>query len=429
MTQMARSARGFALAMLLVLLAVLVVPSRSRAALESRQLSAVQRHYLSLAEQGVRRAARWRNASRHWYNRQLHDRSQFPLVPLWDVFPLWESVNDIALAAPSRAHRQAVVRFAAFAQYYWDPTLKPGAGYIPYPDGGPLPHPGARAYFDDNGWWGLAYLDAYRAVRNQSYLRDAERAFRFIARFGWDRHGGGIWWNNRYPYRSGEALAAAADLSARLYQVTRRRFYLHWAVKLIVWANHHLLKWDGSYARKVRHEVAMSHAGEGSMLSALTVLCEAGVRVPRAVHKGIPRNHWGHTSTSDRLPRRPKSWCNWAEALATKTDLGVPSRQYNHVDAIVPLNDNPQTDAIYVRGLLDLYRHDHNHWWYDTAVNTATRILQNAQDRNGLFLRAWNGARRIWDTPEPGLLRTHAASVSVLAMLAVIRPRGRGGHK
>lgn len=388
----------------------------------SRGLTAVQQHYLSSAERGVRLTARWKNTSRHWYNAMLHDQNPFPLAPIWDIFPLWNSVSDIALAAPTGSHRQAVDRFARYANSYWDARLTPGPGYIPYPNSGPgAAHAHTTAFFDDNGWWGLAFLDAYNAVGNRRYLRHAEKAFGFIARLGWDRPGGGIWWNNRHPWLSGEALAAAADLTARLYELTRRGFYLDWAVKLIAWANHHVLKWDGSYALRVRHEATMSHAGEGSMLSALTALCQAGAEVPTAVYAGIRPNYFRATGTSDMLPYVPSSWCSWAEALATKTDLGVPSKGYERVDHIVPLNDNPQTDAVYIRGLLDLYQHDHNHLWYDTAVNSAARILRNSRGRRGLFLRAWDGARVILGS-EPGMLRTQAASVGVFAMLALVPP-------
>ncbi|MFL5823627.1 MAG: glycoside hydrolase family 76 protein [Solirubrobacteraceae bacterium] len=422
MRPLTRTGRGNFLTAALVLSALLVCSSGDGAAASSRRLTAVQRHYLSLAEHGVKRAAIWRNTSRHWYNKYLHDRRQFPLAPIWDVYPLWESVIDIALADPSRSHRQAVVRFANFAESYWDPKLKPGPAYLPYPVIGRA-HAHGKAYFDDNGWWGLAFLDAYTAVGKRRYLRDAEKAFKFIARFGWVQHGGGVWWNNEHPWRSGDAVAETADLSARLYQVTKKRLYLSWAIKLITWANHNILKWDGSYSRAIAHEATTSHAGEGSMLSVLTALCDAHVAVPPAVYAGLPQNSFTPQGTMDKLPYHPDSWCNWAEALAVKTDLGVPSKEYKHVDAMVPLNDNPQTDAVYVRGLLDLYRHDHNHWWYDTAVNSATRILQHSRDRRGLYLRSWSGGHKMRDT-DPDMLRTHAASVSVFAMLALVRQFG-----
>lgn len=404
------------------ILSALMAVSPTTAAAPARPLSSVQQRYLSVAEHGISQTTRWRNASRQWYNAVLNDRRPFPLAPVWDVFPLWESMTDVALAVPSASHRAAVERFATYAETYWDPKLRPGPGYVPYPNASPsADHANAKAYFDDNGWWGLAFLHTYRAVGNRRYLRDAEQAFAFIARFGWARQGGGIWWNTRHPWLSGEALAAATDLAARLYRLTRRSFYLQWAVKLIVWANHHVLKWDGSYARRIPHSATMSHAGEGSMLSALTALCDTGVAVPSAVYAGVPPNRFNANGTSDELPSDPSSWCSWAEALATKTDLGVPSKGYERVDHIVPLNDNPQTDAVYVRGLLDLYRQDHNHLWYDTAVNSATRILRNSRGRRGLFLRSWNGARTILGS-EPGMLRTHAASVSVFAMLALLPP-------
>ena len=403
-------------------LAALAAVSPPTAAAPARPLSSAQRSYLSVAERGISQTARWRNTSRQWYNAVLDDRRPFPLAPVWDIFPLWESVSDVALAAPTASHRAAVVRFANYAETYWDSKLKPGPGYIPYPISSPsAARADAKAYFDDNGWWGLAFLHAYRTVGQRRYLNDAEKAFGFIARYGWDGQGGGIWWNTRHPWLSGEALAAATDLAARLYRFTRKDFYRHWAVKLIVWANHNALKWDGSYARRIPHSATMSHAGEGSMLSALTALCETGVAVPSAVYAGVPPNRFDPDGTSDMLPSIPSSWCSWAEALATKTDLGVPSKGYERVDHIVPLNDNPQTDAVYIRGLLDLYQHDHNHLWYDTAVNSAARILRNSRGRRGLFLRAWDGARIILGS-EPGMLRTQAASVGVFAMLALVPP-------
>ncbi len=56
--------------------------------------------------------------------------------------------------------RAAVEAFAKGAERYWDAALKPYPGFAPYPgDRGKT-----TAWFDDNGWWGLAFLDAYRAT-------------------------------------------------------------------------------------------------------------------------------------------------------------------------------------------------------------------------------------------------------------------------
>ena len=110
--------------------------------------------------------------------------------------PLFETLDAIQIAAPSAAHRRAVERFARGAERYWNAHLRPRPGYAPYP-GDRNPH--ERTWFDDNGWWGNAFLDAYRATRDARTLRDAERALPFIQGSGWDNRSGGPWWNTSHP--------------------------------------------------------------------------------------------------------------------------------------------------------------------------------------------------------------------------------------
>jgi hypothetical protein len=374
--------------------------------------------YLAIAEHGVARTSLWVNRKRHWYNYSLHVHRRLPLASIWNVVPLWEAVDEIARASPTRKHLREVTRLANHAEHYWAPRLRPGPGYAPYP--GRHHKPGTRVYFDDNGWWGLAFLDSYLATHRHRYLVDAERAFNFIARFGWDaKDGGGIWWSTWHGRRSGEALAPATELAARLYRVTRQQRYLLKAFQYITWANDNLLKWDGSYAGAIPHanEAAMSHDGDGSLLAAFAALCQARATVPGTVYLALPHNRGG-AHPSYEQPAHPDSWCSWAEALASHTVYGVRAG-HRVLHAYVPLNEGPQWDAIYVRDLLSLYSVDRRAGWYRVATGTAKRILLHARTRRGLFLRAWNGSRHIRDAG-PGLLRTHAASVSVFAALAAV---------
>ena len=97
-------------------------------------LSAAQLRYLALAESGVARAKqRFRDARRHWYDSRLGDRERYPLATIWDIVPLFESLDAIAIAQPT-AHNLAAVRsFAAGAERYLNHGLRPLAGYSPYP--------------------------------------------------------------------------------------------------------------------------------------------------------------------------------------------------------------------------------------------------------------------------------------------------------
>jgi uncharacterized protein YyaL (SSP411 family) len=87
------------------------------------------------------------------------------------------------------------------------------------------------------------------------------------------------------------------------------------------------------------------------------------------------------------------------------------------MDGFLPLNEGPQWDAIYIRGLLSLYAYDHNPSWYTVASETAQRILNNAQGPSGLFLKTWSGSANVPDAAA-GEIRTDASSVSVLAALS-----------
>ena len=81
---------------------------------------------------------------------------------------------------------------------------------------------------------------------------------------------------------------------------------------------------------------------------------------------------------------------------------------------------SPPNDVIYLRFLLDLYRHNGDRRWYDLAYRNAQRAWRNAVGRHGLFLRTWDGR----NVPG-GLLRMHAATVSLFAWLAAAEPPPR----
>ncbi|GAC1324165.1 MAG: hypothetical protein NVSMB25_21370 [Thermoleophilaceae bacterium] len=280
---------------------------------------------------------------------------------------------------PTPSHRAALARFAAGAESYLNPHLGLGGGYAPYPHD----RSRGRVWFDDNGWWGLAFLDAYRADHRPRYLADAERAFRFAARRGWDTATGGIWWNTGHPFKSGEALASNALLGAEIFKQTRDSYYLSQVEKFIAWADAHL--WsaaDGLYAKSDREEIAMPYV-EGPMIEAHEVICQA---------------------TGDL------SRCGRAAALA-----GRAARRFQN------LAMGPQFDAIYLRTMLDYGQSSGDRRWRALAEGQATRALQNAVDNRGLYLRAWDGSDMRAHQARAGMLRTHAATVSLFAWLAAMR--------
>ena len=75
--------------------------------------------------------------------------------------PLFQSLDAIAIAQPTPANRAAVTRFAKGAERYLNRGLRPLPGYSPYPGDRAA---NTQTWFDDNGWWGVAFVNAYRAT-------------------------------------------------------------------------------------------------------------------------------------------------------------------------------------------------------------------------------------------------------------------------
>jgi hypothetical protein len=339
---------------------------------------------LRLAETGLVRARRyWWDAKRGWYDDRLSNRwnRRMPLARLWSAFPLFETLDAVALAAPTRQNRAAARTFAAMAERYYNDALQPAGGYAYYPD---THDSSVHAYFDDNGWWAIAFLDAYSATGDDRYLADAELAFDFIAASGWDAETRGVWWETLHLHKTSEPLAAEIYVGLRLYRLTGERSYLHTAQLFLDWANAET--WNARRALYGRSDTdgTVLDDVEGMMIGARLEIC--------LLHK---QRH-----------------CDRAERLARAAAVAFPGRYHRA----------PSPDAIYLRFLLDLYRFDRNPQWYAVVRATAERALARAPAGYGLYLRNWNGR-----LVPGGLLQTHAATLSLFAWLATVAAPTPGG--
>ena len=93
-------------------------------------------------------------------------------------------------------------------------------------------------FYDDEGWWALAWTDVYDLTGNPRYLAMAESIFADMTG-GWnDTCGGGIWWSKDRQYKNAIAnelfLSVAAHLANRTSGVSRSE-YLNWGKKEWTW--------------------------------------------------------------------------------------------------------------------------------------------------------------------------------------------------
>jgi hypothetical protein len=353
-------------------------------------LAGDQQKFLQLAETGVRNINRyWFNSRTDWYNDRLA-KGQDGKASIWTTVHLFSALNGIAQAMPTAANKRAVEWFAdhAYGQY-WNPQV----GHIRHtrrhiggfdPSSRESTGPRAHAFYDDNGWLGLAFLEAYEITHVKRYLTYADDAFQFIAQTGWaEGAGGGVWWDTGHVSRSSESIASGTALAALLYQTTGKKPYLQTAQKYISWADSHI--WDaasGLYMRDPSSPILMGYVQSPFML-AFVSLCQ--------------------TTKNDTL-------CDKAEQLG---DAALTQFTGS-------LHHGPQYDAVYLHWMLDFYAQDHDPRWYSLALSNAQRALANSRNKQGLFLKAWDGSRAP-DAPTDSL-KIDAATVSVFAWLAAAAP-------
>jgi hypothetical protein len=347
-------------------------------------VTAQQQGYLALAQAGVTQAqARWREPRSGWYEARLDDHERYPLATIWDSVPLFESLDAIAIADPSTASRNAVARFAAGAERYLNRGLRPVPGYSPYPGDR---EGDTETWFDDNGWWGVGFLEAYRATGKRRYLLDAERALRYVAAAGWDPSGGGIWWNTEHPYKSGPALAADTLLATLIYQQSHSAFALGQAEKFIAWANTTgFSSSEGLYADSSLSATPVDYV-QAPLIYAQALLCRL-------------------TGTA--------AGCERAGQLKA-----TALRRFGY-----QLDFSPQYDAIYLQWMLALYSLEGDSTLYAMAAENAHDAQTHAANGEGLYLLSWGGETLPAIDAEPGMLQTQAATTSVFAWLAVYPPR------
>ena len=356
----------------------------------STQLSADRAQFLALAEDGIRRVKNlWWSDGDDWYYEHISGQGAHPLASIWSTVHLFNALNAVATADRSPLHVRMLENFANGAErLYWNPT----AGHIPHTRrhiGGFSPSPRWRGphvhtFYDDNGWLGLAFFNAWQITGKRPYLVDAQRAFNFTAQTGWAKKlGGGVWWDTRHTSRSSEATSSNALLGALLYKTTRNPAYLRKVRVYIAWANGHI--WDARaqlYERDPFSPILMRYV-QSPMMVAHETLCQA---------------------TGDQ------SLCQKAAQLGAASIQEFPAAA----------NHGPQFDSIFLQWMLYEYALDHDPRWYALAYYNAKRALKNSGDGTGLFFKDWGGG--VIQGAAPDSLQIETSTISLFAWVAAAQP-------
>jgi hypothetical protein len=336
---------------------VILTVAPAQAPAESLARVAQPPAYLKLAQAGLAQSASWRSGN--WYCEYLGCTGSYPLLTVWGDVRMFESVD----------------RFGRASERYWNPYLN---GYAPYPNDR---FRGAEAWFDDNGWLGIAFVQAYRATGERRYLHDASRAFNFVASQGWDAvDGGGMWWNTDHPYHSGEALAADSLLGMLLYGIDHQHFQLAEAQKFIDWGNSHDIGFHGLYLSGGPGSTVIDYI-EAPLIYAQYLLCQA-------------------TGSQE--------YCTHAAAQA-KSMTEIYGVEYNFA---------PLYDSIFCEWMMAYGKAVGDSHWLELAATNGSAAAQHAAAGHGLWLGSWWGGPIKDSQTVPGMFRTMAGTTSLFAWLA-----------
>ena len=159
------------------------------------------------------RAAAGVRALQRWYVRH---------TGVWKTTGWWQSAN--ALSAVIRYTRHTGDRnHVRDLEHTFSRARRAHADFI-------------NMFFDDCGWWGLAWVDAYDLTGESRYL-DAARTIFAHNQTGWDGTcGGGVWWNTERTYKNAVTNELFFTLAALLHQRTPGdQEYLSWALRGWEW--------------------------------------------------------------------------------------------------------------------------------------------------------------------------------------------------
>jgi predicted alpha-1,6-mannanase (GH76 family) len=235
-------------------------------------------------------------------------------------------------------------------------------------------------FFDDNGWWGLAWVAAYDLTGETRYLDAARKIFANMVT-GWDDTcGGGVWWNIDRKYKNAITNELFLTLAARLHQRTGEREYLDWALR----------EWDWFSARSLIGPSGLINDG-------LTSECVNNGGLTWTYNQGVVLGGLAalHEITGEA------AYLRQAEAIAdaalgvlvTSQAEGTPGILFECEELGTDPGDadRPQFKGIFMRNLYDLNRLSHRPAYSQFIRANARSIWDHGRNDKNQFGLHWAG--------------------------------------
>jgi len=238
-------------------------------------------------------------------------------------------------------------------------------------------------FLDDEGWWALAWIDAYDLTRNEDYLFMSESIFADMAAAWDDTCGGGIWWSKDRNYKNAIAnelfLSVAAHLANRTSGVTRRKY--------LAWGNEEWKWFQASGMINTTNLIndGLSRSAGGNARSG----CTNNGRTTWTYNQGVILGGLAELAAADHDPGLKQAAQKIAEsAIAQLADansiLHDPCEPKCGVDGV-------QFKGIFVRNLVLLDKGQHDKFYESFIEKNADALWENARGPNFQLAERWSG--------------------------------------
>ena len=236
-----------------------------------------------------------------------------------------------------------------------------------------------NGYYDDEGWWAMAWIMSYDATQEAKYLTAAEGLFTdMITGWGTSCSSDGLWWNKGHteinPISNVLFMEVAANLAQRI--PAKQQTYMDWARKDWAWLQQSGM-WNESSHRiagsidpstcAVKTSARGWTYAQGALIGALTTMSAVSGNQSYVTEAALIADSVIATNTVDGI----------------LVELGISSNP--------PASDRPaeQFKGVFMRGLMRLYQSQPKAEYLTFAVNNAKSIWANRNTNNNALGFAW----------------------------------------
>ncbi len=230
-------------------------------------------------------------------------------------------------------------------------------------------------FYDDEGWWALAWVDAFELRHEARYLKMAQSIFTDMSG-GWsDTCGGGIWWKKNERYKNAIANELFFSVAVQLAEITKgktRAQYLDWA------------------KREERWFLSSGMINADSLVNdGLDASCKNNGRTPWTYNQGVLLTALAgmHQLTGDQAALDTANKITAAVSAHLTDEKGVLH------DSCEPKcgEDGVQFKGILVRNLASLYKSAPSEPIRNLIIVNADAVWEQARTEDNRFSIVWSG--------------------------------------